>query len=138
MVFIFTIGVSVLFGLISTIRPILIQYAFDNYIVYNNSKGFFNIILIIFACILIEAVLQFIFIYQSNYLAQTIIKEIRSITFSKIINFPVKFFDNSSTGKLITRVVSDIEAISSVFSQGLLVVFGDLFKMLLVLSFMFL
>ena len=137
MVFIFTIGVSVLFGLISTIRPILIQYAFDNYIVYNNSKGFFNIILIIFACILIEAVLQFIFIYQSNYLAQTIIKEIRSITFSKIINFPVKFFDNSSTGKLITRVVSDIEAISSVFSQGLLVVFGDLFKMLLVLSFMF-
>ena len=117
MVFIFTIGVSVLFGLISTIRPILIQYAFDNYIVYNNSKGFFNIILIIFACILIEAVLQFIFIYQSNYLAQTIIKEIRSITFSKIINFPVKFFDNSSTGKLITRVVSDIEAISSVFSK---------------------
>ncbi len=136
-VFVFTIFVSVIFGLISTLRPILIQHAFDNYIVYNNSKGFLNIILIIFVCILIESILQFIFIYQSNYLAQTIIKEIRLTVFSKIINLPVMYFDNSSTGKLITRVVSDMEAISSIFSQGLLVIFGDLFKMLLVLSFMF-
>ncbi len=135
-VFVFTISVSVLFGIISTLRPILIQHAFDNYIIYSNSKGFLHIILIIFVFILTEAFLQFIFIYQSNYLAQKIIKEIRLKVFSKIINLPVRYFDNSSTGKLITRVVSDMEAISSVFSQGLLVIFGDLFKMLLVLSFM--
>jgi len=136
-VFVLTVFVSVLFGLISTLRPILIQHAFDNYIVYSNSKGFLHIIFLIFLCILIEALLQFIFIYKSNYLAQTIIKEIRLTAFSKIINLPVKYFDTSPTGQLITRVVSDMEAISSVFSQGILVVFGDLFKMLLVLSFMF-
>ncbi len=135
--FVFTIFVSVLFGIISTLRPILIQHAFDNYIVYNNSQGFLKIVVVIFLCILVEAFLQFIFIYRSNYIAQTIIKELRLQAFSKIIKLPVRYFDTSPTGQLITRVVSDMEAISAVFSQGLLVIFGDIFKMLLVLSFMF-
>lgn len=137
---IFTLAViaSVFLGISSTTRPLLIQHAFDNYILFDNSSGFLNIILLIFVCILLESFLQFYFIFQSNFLAQTIIKKIRIRIFSKLINFPVSFFDKSSTGQLITRVVSDIEAISSVFSQGLLVVFGDTFKMILVVICMFL
>ena len=136
---IFTLAViaSVFLGIFSTTRPLLIQHAFDNYILFDNPSGFLNIIILIFACILLESFLQFYFIFQSNFLAQTIIKKIRIRTFSKLINFPVSFFDKSPTGQLITRVVSDIEAISSVFSQGLLVVFGDTFKMILVVICMF-
>ena len=136
---IFTLAViaSVLLGIFSTSRPLLIQHAFDNYILFDNSSGFLNIIILIFVCILFESGLQFYFIFQSNFLAQTIIKKIRVRIFSKLINFPVSFFDKSPTGQLITRVISDIEAISSVFSQGLLVVFGDTFKMILVVICMF-
>ncbi len=136
---IFTLAViaSVLLGVFSTSRPLLIQHAFDNYILFDNSSGFLNIIILIFVCILFESGLQFYFIFQSNFLAQTIIKKIRVRIFSKLINFPVSFFDKSPTGQLITRVISDIEAISSVFSQGLLVVFGDTFKMILVVICMF-
>ena len=136
-IFILAVIASVLLGIFSTSRPLLIQHAFDNYILFDNSSGFLNIIILIFVCILFESVLQFYFIFQSNFLAQTIIKKIRVRIFSKLINFPVSFFDKSPTGQLITRVISDIEAISSVFSQGLLVVFGDTFKMILVVICMF-
>lgn len=136
-IFILAVIASVLLGIFSTSRPLLIQHAFDNYILFDNSSGFLNIIILIFVCILFESGLQFYFIFQSNFLAQTIIKKIRVRIFSKLINFPVSFFDKSPTGQLITRVVSDIEAISSVFSQGLLVVFGDTFKMILVVICMF-
>ena len=136
-IFILAVIASVLLGIFSTSRPLLIQHAFDNYILFDNSSGFLNIITLIFVCILFESGLQFYFIFQSNFLAQTIIKKIRVRIFSKLINFPVSFFDKSPTGQLITRVVSDIEAISSVFSQGLLVVFGDTFKMILVVICMF-
>ena len=136
-IFILAVIASVLLGIFSTSRPLLIQHAFDNYILFDNSSGFLNIILLIFVCILFESGLQFYFIFQSNFLAQTIIKKIRVRIFSKLINFPVSFFDKSPTGQLITRVISDIEAISSVFSQGLLVVFGDTFKMILVVICMF-
>ncbi len=136
-IFILAVIASVLLGIFSTSRPLLIQHAFDNYILFDNSSGFLNIIILIFVCILFESGLQFYFIFQSNFLAQTIIKKIRVRIFSKLINFPVSFFDKSPTGQLITRVISDIEAISSVFSQGLLVVFGDTFKMILVVVCMF-
>ena len=78
-----------------------------------------------------------IFIYQSNYLAQKIVDNLRNEIFERIISFKIKYFDNTPTGQLITRVVSDVEAISLVFSQGLLVVLGDFFKIFLIVTCMF-
>jgi len=78
-----------------------------------------------------------VFIYRSNYLGQKIIKDLRLELFSKIMSLKVSFFDKTPTGQLITRVVSDMEAVSSIFSQGLLVIFGDLFKMIVILLCMF-
>ena len=131
--FIVAVIVSIVFGLLSTMRPILIQYAFDKYILNYDATGLFRIVLVISACLLIEAWLQYIFIYQSNYLAQKIIKNLRITLFQRILSFRIKYFDTHQTGKLITRVISDIEAISSVFSQGLLVICGDFFKIFLII-----
>ena len=135
--FFWAILASVFFGLLSTIRPLLIQYAFDNYILNSNTEKLLNIIIIIFIFLLFEALFQFVFIYQSNYLAQKIIKNLRANLFDKIISFQVRYFDSNQIGKTITRLVSDIEAISSIFSQGLLVIFGDLFKVCLIITCMF-
>ena len=136
--FVSTIIVSILFGLLSIIRPLLIQYAFDHYILNYDASGLLNIIALILLLLLCEAFFQFVFIYRSNYLAQTIINNLRTQLFNKILSFKIKYFDDTPTGQLITRVISDMEAISSIFSQGLLVVFGDFFKMALIIICMFL
>lgn len=135
--FIGTVLISICFGFFSTIRPVLIQYAFDHYIINNDVRGLLHIIVIIFVFLLLEAFFQFLFIYRSNYLAQKIIKNIRIKVFSRIMTFKVNYFDTIPTGQLITRIISDMEAISSIFSQGLLVVFGDIFKMILIIFCMF-
>lgn len=137
-IFFATICVSICFGVLSTIRPLLIQYAFDNYIMNSDVQGLVHIILFILLCLFFEAFLQFIFVYRSNYLAQKIIQKLRFTVFFKILRFQVKYFDKTPVGQLITRVVSDMEAISAIFSQGLLVFFGDIFKMLLIIICMFL
>ena len=132
-IFIGTILISICFGLLSTVRPILIQYAFDNFILNHDTAGLFNIIIIIFFLLLIESVFHFVFVYQSNTLSQRIINNLRNQIFEKIISFKTMYFDNTPTGQLITRVVSDMEAVSSIFSQGLLVIFGDFFKITLII-----
>jgi len=148
-----TLLVSICFGLLSTLRPLLIQYVFDKYIIVQKDGGllmmflqrifeplnvnFHSVILIILALLLLEASFQFIFIFRSNYIAQKIIQNIRLEVFSKITSFRINYFDRTPTGQLITRVISDMEAISAIFSQGLLVVCGDLFKMILIISCMF-
>ena len=47
-----------------------------------------------------------------------------------------KYYDNEPVGKLITRCVSDIENIASIFSQGLFMIISDILKMVIVLIFM--
>tara|TARA_A100001388_G_scaffold276470_1_gene264298 strand:- start:751 stop:2169 length:1419 start_codon:yes stop_codon:yes gene_type:complete len=49
----------------------------------------------------------------------------------------MKYFDNTQVGTLVTRTISDIETISDIFSQGLLVIIAELLKLILVLVFMF-
>ena len=136
-IFYTTVFISISFGILSTVRPLLIQFAFDTYILKYDHLGLLHIIGIIFLLLFIEAFLQFVFIYRSNYLGQKIIKDLRLELFSKIMSLKVSFFDKTPTGQLITRVVSDMEAVSSIFSQGLLVIFGDLFKMIVILLCMF-
>lgn len=136
-IFIITILTSIFFGVLSALRPILIQFAFDNYISNNDSLGLLIIMSILLFLLFIEAFLQYIFIYKSNFLSQKIIQNLRVHLFTKILSFRISYFDQNSTGKLITRVISDMESIASIFSQGLLVVFGDVFKMILVILCMF-
>jgi subfamily B ATP-binding cassette protein MsbA len=46
------------------------------------------------------------------------------------------YYDKSAVGRLVTRVVSDIETISGIFSQGLFMIIADLLKMLVVIVLM--
>ena len=75
--------------------------------------------------------------YLSGWLGQNIIKDIRIKLFSHLQNFKLQFFDKTPIGRIITRNVSDIETIADIFSQGLLVILGDLLKLGGVLCFMF-
>ncbi|MEC8537694.1 MAG: ABC transporter ATP-binding protein [Bacteroidota bacterium] len=147
----FTIFSSILFSIFSAARPVLIQLAFDIYIappsnnhnavtsffVDNFSISFSSFMLIIFLFLFLEAFIQFFFIYKSNFIAQLVIKDIRNDLFNKILNFKVAYFDNTPIGKVITRVISDIEAVGLMFSQGILSIFGDLFKILIIVTWMF-
>jgi ABC-type multidrug transport system fused ATPase/permease subunit len=49
----------------------------------------------------------------------------------------MKYFDNEPVGKLVTRSVSDIESIASIFSQGLFMIVSDVLKMIVILGIMF-
>jgi ATP-binding cassette, subfamily B, multidrug efflux pump len=86
---------------------------------------------------LLEVLAQFFFTYWANWLGQDIIRDIRNKLFKHITSFKMKYFDNEPVGKLVTRSVSDIESIASIFSQGLFMIVSDLLKMLIVLVFMF-
>jgi len=87
--------------------------------------------------LLLEVFSQFFFVFWANWLGQDIVKDIRNKMFKHILSFKMKYFDNVPVGQLVTRSVSDIEAIARIFSQGLFMIISDLMKMFVVLIFMF-
>jgi subfamily B ATP-binding cassette protein MsbA len=80
--------------------------------------------------------LQFVFIYFANWVGQHIIRDIRAKIFRHILQFKMSYFDKNSVGKLVTRVVSDIETIAAFFSNGVFTIVSDVLKMFVVTVFM--
>ena len=115
----------------------LIQYAFDNYILTPDMEMLFQITLLLVALLVVESLMQFLYIYWANWLGQSVIRDLRMQVYNHILNFKQKYFDNTPVGTLVTRTVSDIETIADIFSQGLLVIIGDILKLLVVLTVMF-
>ena len=128
---------AIALAFLSPVRPMLIQYAFDNYILTPNIDMLFQITLILISLLVVESVMQFFYIYWANWLGQSVIRDLRMQVYNHILNFKQKYFDNTPIGTLVTRVVSDIETIADIFSQGLLVIIGDILKLLVVLAVMF-
>ena len=116
--------------------PVILMRAIDDFTVTKNSNTLLNYTLLMIAILVIQVILQFTFVYFSNWVGQHIIRDIRYKIFKNILNFKMTYFDNSPVGKLVTRVVSDIETIASFFSQGVFVIVSDVLKMLVVIVVM--
>lgn len=119
------------------LRPHLLGLIVDNALPDNNKEQLIELIIWMIAVLLGEVVFQLSFIYFANWLGQEVIRDIRVKLFDHMINFKKQYFDKSAVGRLVTRAVSDIETIASIFSQGLFMILSDLLKMLAVLLFMF-
>ncbi|MCC6701037.1 MAG: ABC transporter ATP-binding protein [Fluviicola sp.] len=130
---------TITLSLLSPLRPKLIGDIVQEYVVsFQDKAQFLKWILIIGGMLFLEGILQFSSSYFSNLLAQSVIRDIRKKVFEHITTFRMKYFDKTPVGALVTRVVSDIEAISEVFSSGLIDILGDLLVLTVVLLFMFL
>ena len=137
LIFYSSIVFSILLGVFSIGRPILIEYTVDNFIIGSNPEMLLKYCLIMVGLLVLEAIFQFVFMYAANWIGQSVIKDIRKKLFEKILSFRLKYFDETPIGALVTRTVSDIETIAEIFSQGVLVIFSDLFKIILIVSWMF-
>ena len=135
--FIFSVLLTVVLGALGTARPILIRSVIDDAILQVNAPELVRLMILLVGLLVAEALGQFGFMYAANWLGQSIIKDIRIELYDRLQTFRLGFYDRTPIGQLVTRVVSDIETISQIFSQGILVIFGDLFRIAVMLGAMF-
>ena len=120
---------TILLALFSVLSPLILINTVNDYILSNDKVGLLNYTLLMLAILLVEVLLQFTFIYFANWVGQHIIRDIRAKIFRHILQFKMSYFDNNSVGKLVTRVVSDIETIAAFFSNGVFTILSDILKM---------
>ncbi len=128
---------AVLLSGFAALRPYLLKETVDAYIQPKDHSGLLVYIMLMGGVLLAEVLAQFYFVFWANWLGQDIIKDIRTKLFKHMLSFRMRYYDNAPVGQLVTRSVSDIEAIARIFSQGLFMIISDLLKMVVVLIFMF-
>lgn len=148
---------TIFLAFLSPLRPILIQYTLDKFVfaspkisivqtffdkfirVGNNSnmEMLFIMTIVLITLLVSEAVMQFADSYLTNSLGQKVIKDIRVQLYKHIVNLRLKYYDKNPIGMLVTRAVSDIEVIADIFSNGLIVIIGDILKIVVIVIVMF-
>lgn len=122
---------------ISPVVPLLIRYTLDHYLGLTFQSDLFRMLGWMLGALLLQTFLQFSTSYLAGYLGQTVIRDIRIQLYEKIVNLRLAFFDATPIGRLVTRMVSDIETLNDVFSEGLASIAGDLLQLFLILGVMF-
>lgn len=131
---VFLISLLTVIGLavFGALRPKVLQIAIDENITTRQFEGFLPYIILMLVLLVLEVTCNLLFIYNAGWLGQSVVRDIRVKLFKHILDFKMKYYDNSSVGVLITRAVTDMERIADIFGQGLFMIFSDILKMLVV------
>ncbi|WP_025741830.1 ABC transporter ATP-binding protein [Aquimarina pacifica] len=136
MTFYFVAFAAILLSIFAVLRPFLLQQTIDKTIIPRDNELLVFFVSAMLVVLLLEVISQFLFIYFANWLGQEVIRDIRVQLFEHMLGFKKQYYDKSAVGRLVTRAVSDIETIASIFSQGLFMIISDLLKMSVILGYM--
>lgn len=136
--FIAALIISIALSIVSSYRPYLTMQVVDHDITKLKDRALMmQHIWILVALVFLETFLNFMLVYFSNFISQNVIRDIREKLYNKLIYFKTSFFDKTPIGQLVTRAVGDVETIATVYTDGFLMVFGDVLRIVFVLIMMF-
>jgi len=136
-IFLFAGVLAVVMAPVASLRPYLINVMVDEYIIKFNLDGLFLMSGLLAGLLVLEVIMRYGFIYSTNLLGQSVIRDLRTRLFKHLLSLRLRFFDQTPIGTMTTRTINDIEAINTVFSQGLITIIADVLSVVAVLFIMF-
>jgi len=109
------------------VGPYITKIAVDNYIIPEDYSGLVRIIVIYLGILFGSFAVKYFQILLTQYIGQKIIFNLRQELFTHLQKLHQQYFDKNPVGRLMTRVTSDVESLNQMFTQGLVMIFGDLF-----------
>ena len=116
-------------ALLGLAGPFLTKIAIDDYIKVANYDGLDQIALAYIAILIGSFIFQFAQFYLIQHTGQKVIADLRRRVFAHLHKMSFSFFDKNPIGKLVTRVVNDVEVLNEMLTSGLILVFSDLFTL---------
>ena len=108
----------------SFVAPISLRYFLDD-IVPNKNYDFLKVIVgIVIASFLIQALMSFLLTKVLSIQAQYMISQLRAQVQKQVLSLPIRFFDNTKSGALVSRIMSDVEGVRNLIGTGLVQLVG--------------
>ncbi|MFK7845528.1 MAG: ABC transporter ATP-binding protein [Rhodothermales bacterium] len=119
---------------LGTVGPQFIRIAFDTVIPSQELQMFVWLGLGFIGFYLIRAAVNYAGMYYSFAFTQSIISDIRMRSYSRLLRLPVERFTSERSGSMVSRVVSDVNALQGMIQAGSTRLAGQLFSILVILA----
>jgi len=110
-------------------QPYLVKLAIDGSIAERDLSGLPGIAALFLAAMIAEFGFRFGQIYALEKLGQEVVFTLRRDLFAHLTHLASSFFDRNPVGRLVSRVVSDVESIHEAFTSGLVLILADIVKL---------
>jgi ATP-binding cassette, subfamily B, multidrug efflux pump len=105
--------------------PYLIKTLIDQNLTPRTMDGFYPLLSTFLLVVVGEALFRRVQMVAVDTAGQNALLDLRLALFRKLQQLPAKFFDRTSTGRLIGRVTTDVEALNEMFATGVVTILGD-------------
>jgi ABC-type multidrug transport system fused ATPase/permease subunit len=123
---------AILISGFSVLLPIIVGWIIDQAVKPSDPERLLYLTIAMAVVLILQVGSQLLFNYYTNWLGESVIRDIRIRLFQHMLSFKKTYFDNSSIGVLVTRAVADMQRIGEIFSEGFFVIVADLLKMVVV------
>lgn len=108
------------------VLPWASKYLVDEVIANKNITLLYYLLGGVVGAIIIQAVTSFLLTKLLSVEAQHLISVLRVKVQKQILRLPVRFFDNSKSGALVSRIMTDVEGVRNLVGTGLVQLVGGL------------
>jgi subfamily B ATP-binding cassette protein MsbA len=99
----------------------------DEVVPNKDADQLYTLIAIVLTAILLQAITSFLLTRILSVQAQYLISELRAQVQKKVLSLPISFFDNTKSGALVSRIMSDVEGVRNLIGTGLVQLVGGSF-----------
>ncbi|KAA1248091.1 ABC transporter ATP-binding protein [Aquimarina sp. RZ0] len=99
----------------------------DDVVPGKNMEELYELLIIVGTAILVQASTSFLLTRILSVQAQFLISELRAKVQKKVLSLPISFFDNTKSGALVSRIMSDVEGVRNLIGTGLVQLVGGIF-----------
>ncbi|WP_420603912.1 ABC transporter ATP-binding protein [Flagellimonas sp.] len=108
----------------SFVAPIASKYLIDDIIVKKDVTMLKYLVAGVMLAILVQSVTSFLLTRILSVQAQFLISELRAKVQKHVLSLPIRFFDNSKSGALVSRIMTDVEGVRNLVGTGLVQLVG--------------
>jgi len=136
-VFWLTVVLTLVLASLAPLRPWLTQVALDRHVAHNDMPGLLRMTGLLCVILVVQSAVQFYHHLLINRLGQDVVRDLRVALYAHLLGFPVRYFDRTPIGTLVTREVSDMETVADIFAEGLIIIIGDIIQLAVIVGVMF-
>jgi ABC-type multidrug transport system fused ATPase/permease subunit len=118
-------------------QPALMGMALDEVYPQADLDGLLVICAIYFGTLLLAWLAQYEQVYQMSWVGQHVLYQLAGDMFRHIMKLSLSFFDQNETGRIMSRVQSDVNVLQQMLSAGLIATVGNLLSLIIIISLMF-
>ena len=120
----------------SQVGPRLTQVAIDDHVIVGELDGLGWIVALFFGSILLQYCAQYGQTMVTEVTGQLVMRDLRRQIFAHLQRLPMRYFDRTPIGRIMTRTTNDVEALNEFFTEGVVSVFMDIFTLVAIVGFM--